>query len=192
MPQRGAIPLGLMRRRLSLDQISIVRQCWASFRQCPTNQRSHLLQPVLEIRVFLCRSLYWMLVSSSPLDHPQTPNSSTPQIVDARLPVFNATTRKVHSEIGRTCSALVDVIEEGLRAPPGSISGRTSGGEEAELNLIFLPKVNQHVLEGREARMKGIWPHSDLSVMSALLQHGPGASGLEFEVRRPQRSQFAP
>jgi hypothetical protein len=37
----------------------------------------------------------------------------TPQIVDVRLPSFNVITRRVHSEIGRTCSILVDIIKEG-------------------------------------------------------------------------------
>ncbi|CAI6342062.1 unnamed protein product [Periconia digitata] len=130
----------------------------------------------------------------------------TPQLDEKLLPGFDEATRKAYKEIGETCRVLVDVIEEGLSAPTGSISTRTSGGEGAELNLNFYPEVEKSVLEGsvgarvsennqsptKKASMRRIWPHSDLGVVSALLQHGIGASGLELETRESRGNEFAP
>lgn len=131
----------------------------------------------------------------------------TPQLAEEFLPHFNKVTRKAYLEIGETCRMLVDVIEKGLNAPTGSISSRTSGGEGAELNLNFYPEVEKNVLEGNvdtqasenkhsetneEVAMRRIWPHSDLGVVSALLQDGIGASGLELEARESRESEFAP
>lgn len=129
----------------------------------------------------------------------------TPQLAEEFLPNFNTETRKAYLEIGETCRVLVDVIEEGLDAPTGSISGRTSGGEGAELNLNFYPDVEKNVLQSSgmntqanknetndEVVMRRIWPHSDLGVVSALLQDEIGASGLELEARESGESVFAP
>lgn len=127
----------------------------------------------------------------------------TPQISEELLPGFNEATSEAYMDISDMCRKLVDAIEKGLGAPPGSITGPTAGGLGAELNLNFYPKVGTAVLEdfdqdagpddarsggdrpadhGRVA-MRRIWPHSDLGVVSALFQDEAGASGLEVQIR---------
>lgn len=144
----------------------------------------------------------------------------TPQLAEELLPGFNASTKTAYMEIRETCRRLVETIEEGLGTPENAIGGPSAGGEGAELNLNFYPEVEKNVLQSSahtqasdidddarsesngDVTMRRIWPHSDLGVVSALLQDGVGASGLELRTREsltsdesenvPDESKFAP
>jgi hypothetical protein len=127
----------------------------------------------------------------------------TPQLAASLLPNFATATRLAYQEICSTCSELISAIEEGLSIPTNAISGPAAGGAGAELNLNFYPEVERRVLtsesktnhvDGQATVMRRIWPHSDLGVVSALLQDGVGASGLEMQVREAEGTGdvFAP
>ncbi|KAF2677977.1 hypothetical protein K458DRAFT_423520 [Lentithecium fluviatile CBS 122367] len=125
----------------------------------------------------------------------------TPQLEPKILPGFTATARQAYNDICSTCVRLVYVIEQGLGLPINAISGPAAGGAGAELNLNFYPEVERRVLgsgiagpeadsgdNGQSSLMRRIWPHSDLGVVSALLQDGAGASGLEMQVQEPDKT----
>ncbi|KAI2472241.1 Clavaminate synthase-like protein [Annulohypoxylon bovei var. microspora] len=118
----------------------------------------------------------------------------TPQLSERILPGFNTAMKQAYSEIADSCRQLVDVIEEGLDAPTGSISDAAAGGQGAELNLNFYPEVEGNVLKSNTDTvvMRRIWPHSDLGVISALFQDGLGSTGLEILVRESSGEQFVP
>lgn len=117
----------------------------------------------------------------------------TPQLAPTILPGFVTTTQMAYQEIQASCVQLVAVVSQGLGVPPNAISGPAAGGAGAELNLNFYPKVERHLLQ-QENTLRRIWPHTDLGVVSALLQDGVGESGLELQVREANETgrAFAP
>ncbi|GAW17958.1 hypothetical protein ANO14919_074270 [Xylariales sp. No.14919] len=135
---------------------------------------------------------------------PSDAQFKTPQLGEAYLPEFNAAISDAYRQISDTCRRLVHTIEEGLGAPSGCISGPAADGQGAELNLNFYPEVQRSTLEDnldtpavQEARVGGntmrrIWPHTDLGVVSALLQGGAGETGLEVQLRESGQSKFVP
>jgi len=124
---------------------------------------------------------------------PRDVHFPTPQLASDLLPDFTTTTQIAYQDIRTTCVKLVSAIEQGLGVPPNAISGPAVGGAGAELNLNFYPQVERRVLD-YESTMRRIWPHSDLGVVSALMQDGAGASGLELQVREADEAggAFAP
>jgi isopenicillin N synthase-like dioxygenase len=117
----------------------------------------------------------------------------TPQPASTLLPDFVTTTRMAYQEMRATCMQLVAAVSQGLGVPPNAISGPAAGGKGAELNLNFYPKVERQLLQ-QGGTMRRIWPHTDLGVVSALLQDGVGQSGLELQVRGADEAgrAFAP
>lgn len=139
---------------------------------------------------------------------PSDAQFKTPQLGEEYLPGFNTAISNAYKQISDTCCELVYVIEEGLDAPRGCISGPAANGQGAELNLNFYPEIQRHILEDRldtlitegtpkmgdhdTATMRRIWPHTDLGVVSALFQDGIGESGLEIQLKETQQGEFAP
>ncbi|KAF2969440.1 hypothetical protein GQX73_g4105 [Xylaria multiplex] len=139
---------------------------------------------------------------------PSDTKFETPRLGEGSLPGFDTAMSDSYRQIAKTCSELVNAIEEGLGAPPGCISGPTAGGKGAELNLNFYPEVERSVLEDeldalkmegghvkddqKAATMRRIWPHSDLGVVSVLFQDSIGETGLEVQLRGPQQNKFMP
>ncbi|GAP88878.1 hypothetical protein SAMD00023353_1700600 [Rosellinia necatrix] len=126
----------------------------------------------------------------------------TPQLAEEDLPGFNAAVADAYRQMAETCRELVRVIEEGLGAPRGSITGQTADGEGTELNLNYYPQARRGTIadalgrssagednadrSGYVAGMRRIWPHSDLGVVCAIFQDRIGESGLEVYLREPE------
>lgn len=73
---------------------------------------------------------------------------------------------------------MLEAVELGLALIPGSLGSRTFP-DASELRLNHYPTVSKRELSATNTRR--IWPHTDLGILSLLIQDNQG--GLEFEDR---------
>lgn len=73
---------------------------------------------------------------------------------------------------------MLEAIELGLALSPGSLGSRTFP-DASELRLNHYPTISKRELSATNTRR--IWPHTDLGILSLLIQDDQG--GLEFEDR---------
>jgi isopenicillin N synthase-like dioxygenase len=110
-----------------------------------------------------------------PLGNTRYPNR---WIAEEVLPTFREHVESYYTSFQQTATYLLQAIEQGLALPPGSMMARAFP-DGSELRLNHYPAISVRELTTENTRR--IWPHTDLGMLSLLIQDNQG--GLEFEDR---------
>lgn len=94
------------------------------------------------------------------------------------MPTFREHIESYYIAFQQTATYLLQAIELGLDLPSGSMISRAFP-DASELRLNHYPSISATELTTKNTRR--IWPHTDLGILSLLIQDNEG--GLEFQDR---------